>query len=69
MLLRKYAIFKFIAKMGRYKREIVPQTTSFKFNRSLSRRAMFIFKMNILSGAGVMYVQHIILDEVIGKYG
>jgi len=25
--------------------------------------------MNILSGAGVMYVQHIILDEVIGKYG
>jgi len=27
-----------------------------------------MFKMQILSGAGVMYIEHIILDKVIGKY-
>ena len=28
-----------------------------------------MFKMKILSGAGVMYMEHIILYKVIGKYG
>jgi len=51
--------FKCIAKMGRYDRlkfirERVPQTTSFKFNRSLPQGTMFMFKMKILSGAGVV---------------
>jgi len=50
-----------MGNMSRYNRlkfirERVPQTTSFKFNRSLSQRTMFMFQMKILSGVGVMYV-------------
>jgi len=55
--------------MGRYDRlkfiwERIPQTTSFEFERSLPQGTACMFKMKMLSRAGVMYMDHIILDSI-----
>ena len=56
--------------MGRYDRlkfiwERIPQTTSFEFERSLPQGTACMFKMKMLSRAGFMYMDHIILDPTI----
>jgi len=58
----RYDILKFIW-------ERVPKITSFKCDRSLPQAAICMFKMKIFSTAGVMHMDQIILDKVIGKCG
>ena len=60
--------------MGRYDGlefiwERVPQTTSFKFDRSLPQGTVCLFKVKVLSRAGIIYMERIILSKIIGENG
>ena len=47
--------------------ERIPQATSFKFDRSLPQGTICLFKMKVLSRAGVIDMEHRIMSKIIGE--
>ena len=57
-----------LSSSGReFRRQLPLNTINFSFNRSLPQGTMCLFKMQVLSRSGVIYMEHVILSKIIGE--